>query len=730
MFNLLTQEDDNDQTISFEHDELNRLELKTYSTSDPTVEYIYDNETIPNGRGRLYSVSNTQVTTAYKDYDEIGNVRCVSKTITGDATVYTTQYACDLSGKLTRTTYPDGYQVNNTFYPGTGLLEAVTGSDSIVYARHTNYEPTGKIGRIDHANNTFTLHEYDAESTRLLSIVTTNPGPTDDLQNKQYRYTRAGNIKEITDNVKEGLTYTYTYDKLHRLMGETNTGTYAPISYTYNAIGNIMSKTVGTTTMTYSYDAWHKHAVKTITINVNGDDHNYEYEYDDNGNMLKGWDFSDPTQVATRTIAYNADNMPTTISHTKGGNTVTTDYVYGGDGIRAKKVIQSGSTTYYIGAHFEIKDGVATKYIFAGSLRVAKITASTTHYFHKDQLGSSTVMTDAGGVARENTDYMPFGGQRDHSGDNIDNHKFTDQEFDAENGLYNYNARLYDPIIGRFISADPMVQAPFDPQTLNRYSYCRNNPLIYIDPSGYFFSDIVDFFKDLFDDAKDKVVDFIVEKVVAQIVSVVLGYGAETAALAWLNPFLPIVVAVTAKIATNHIMEAIEGDDGGGGSKNPGSQPSGSETASSTQDSSGHNWVKSFQDEYEKALNFYKQDLVRLKENLALNQDKGVITLGFNLTPEEFKAARARTRQLIELLDVATQGLGRVTVAFDIGGAMATHIDIIEAKVPFGNKAEAHFWNAVGLFGVLGHLPYADRVGVGFSIDAWVYYRVNTLLTP
>ncbi len=87
----------------------------------------------------------------------------------------------------------------------------------------------------------------------------------------------------------------------------------------------------------------------------------------------------------------------------------------------------------------------------------------------------------------EATQYMPFGGQRDHTGSVTSNYKFTDQELDPETGLYNYNARLYDPIIGRFISPDTIVQAPYDPQTLNRYSYCRNNPLIYVDPSGHGF---------------------------------------------------------------------------------------------------------------------------------------------------------------------------------------------------------------------------------------------------
>ena len=66
-------------------------------------------------------------------------------------------------------------------------------------------------------------------------------------------------------------------------------------------------------------------------------------------------------------------------------------------------------------------------------------------------------------------------------------YKYTDQEFDPESGLYNYNARLYDPALGRLISADTIVQSPFNPQTLNRYSYVGNNPLVNVDPTGESF---------------------------------------------------------------------------------------------------------------------------------------------------------------------------------------------------------------------------------------------------
>jgi RHS repeat-associated protein len=67
------------------------------------------------------------------------------------------------------------------------------------------------------------------------------------------------------------------------------------------------------------------------------------------------------------------------------------------------------------------------------------------------------------------------------------NYTSTGQEYDHELGFYNYKTRLYDPVLGKFLSPDSIVQAPDDPQTLNRSSYARNNPIIYTDPSGNFF---------------------------------------------------------------------------------------------------------------------------------------------------------------------------------------------------------------------------------------------------
>jgi RHS repeat-associated protein len=62
--------------------------------------------------------------------------------------------------------------------------------------------------------------------------------------------------------------------------------------------------------------------------------------------------------------------------------------------------------------------------------------------------------------------------------------RYTGQVLDEGTGLYYYNARYYDPVLGRFTQPDDVIQDIFNPQTYNRYSYCVNNPLRYTDPTG------------------------------------------------------------------------------------------------------------------------------------------------------------------------------------------------------------------------------------------------------
>ncbi len=106
-------------------------------------------------------------------------------------------------------------------------------------------------------------------------------------------------------------------------------------------------------------------------------------------------------------------------------------------------------------------------------------------YVLADHLGSASVTLDASGNVQGEMRYFAYGAMRDASGYAGTDRLFTGQREVGEIGLYHYGARFYSPLIRRFISADTVVPEQGRPQDLNRYSYVRNNPLVYNDPSGH-----------------------------------------------------------------------------------------------------------------------------------------------------------------------------------------------------------------------------------------------------
>ena len=111
------------------------------------------------------------------------------------------------------------------------------------------------------------------------------------------------------------------------------------------------------------------------------------------------------------------------------------------------------------------------------------------YYYHTDHLGSSNVITDRSGLVAHHYEYGAYG-KTTYSEENCSfkvSNRYTGQIFDEETGLYYYGARYYDPELGRFTQADTIVPSAANPQTLNRYAYCGNNPLKYVDPSGHSF---------------------------------------------------------------------------------------------------------------------------------------------------------------------------------------------------------------------------------------------------
>jgi RHS repeat-associated protein len=145
---------------------------------------------------------------------------------------------------------------------------------------------------------------------------------------------------------------------------------------------------------------------------------------------------------------------------------------------------------YYVGNHYEVTNGVATKYYYFGKQRIAMRTTAGVVYLHSDHLGSTSATS---GASVSSQTYYAYGNIRSTTGTAPTDFGFTGQKRDASAGLLFYNARYYDPTIGRFVSADSIVPSPGNPQTLNRYAYAYNNPLRYNDPTGHDAPDIINF---------------------------------------------------------------------------------------------------------------------------------------------------------------------------------------------------------------------------------------------
>ncbi|MGA8515526.1 MAG: RHS repeat-associated core domain-containing protein, partial [Burkholderiaceae bacterium] len=129
-----------------------------------------------------------------------------------------------------------------------------------------------------------------------------------------------------------------------------------------------------------------------------------------------------------------------------------------------------------------------------GNAAIGANQAASLRYFHHDQLGSIAAISNEAGAEIERLAYDPWGKRRSVNGlsDVTDSlvglttdRGFTMHEHLDEMGVVHMNGRIYDPLIGRFMSADPIIQAPGMLQSHNRYAYVMNNPLNLTDPSGF-----------------------------------------------------------------------------------------------------------------------------------------------------------------------------------------------------------------------------------------------------
>ncbi|WP_419768876.1 RHS repeat-associated core domain-containing protein [Arcobacter sp.] len=344
------------------------------------------------------------------------------------------------------------------------------------YYKILNVDVFGRITKDIVGNGLVTLRDYNKSSGQLNSIQTGYDGKND-VRDMKYTYDVLDNVVS-KDDYKQNISQNFTYDNLDRVTSASNlqNGVYQNILYEYDNIGNITKKSdVGDYTYTKAHQV------------TNAGSH--KYTYDANGNVVKKDNI---------TITFSSYNKPIMLEDDKN----KTQFFYAPNRARYKKVL-NGNSTYYVGKLYEQENtqGIIKykNFIYANNQLIAlhieeddgKMILPQNRYMHKDALGSIDTITNESGQVIKRMTYKPFGQQvaqewiNEASKAVVTKRGFTGHEHITEFNLIHMNGRVYDPVTGRFLSADPTIQAPYDTQSYNRYTYVKNNPLKYTDPSGY-----------------------------------------------------------------------------------------------------------------------------------------------------------------------------------------------------------------------------------------------------
>ena len=404
-------------------------------------------------------------------YDRLDRVVKVVENIKNEKT-YTTETVYDVFGRIKKEIYPDGYAVNNS-YDSYGNLISVTDSYDNKIWQGLSANARGQLIK-SKQGNTEKTQLYDSRG--LPSSITATG-----IIIMAYIFNNKGNLISRSD-LLTGHKEDFVYDNMNRLTAwdvSKNNVSQVNNSINYNpTTGTITTKSDVGFTFNYGEENGKPHALTSIS--------------------------GKPGRIpnVAQTVTYTDFKKVKSIS--LGNKSLVLDY--GVDEQRRKGVFKEGNVTftrYYSGNYEEeiSSSGKVKKihYISGGDgLAGIYINDDGNRSFYSaycDYQGSLLALTDMNGVVKEKYAYDPWGNRRNPASwkDTDTRTKFiVDRGYTLHEhldgfGLINMNGRVYDPLLGMFLSPDPYVQAPGNWLNYNRYGYCYGNPLVYTDPNGEFF---------------------------------------------------------------------------------------------------------------------------------------------------------------------------------------------------------------------------------------------------
>lgn len=452
---ITSKTDRNGKTTTYDYDNRNRISAVHY-TGGINVTYTYTQ----TGKRDLVTDSRGVTDFDYDAMDRVSQVRYPDGTLIS--------YGYDLAGNRTSIITPDGatsytYDADNRLTKVTDPRGLITGYD---------YDARGNVVHVNHPNGLTTIKTYD-QMNQLVSVKTTKANG-DIVFQETYVRDANGRRTRVTQN--NGSFVEYGYDALSRLASETykdaGGNVTRQVGYTYDAVGNRLTLTDNSTTTNYSYNGNDQLASDGANT----------YTYDTNGNTL------------TRSgVSYSYDSRDKLTQITQADNSTIT-YTYDADGNRVRSVGPGGTTNYVVDptsrtpevmVETEGSGHVVASYTYGIGL-ISQRRSGVDSFYLSDALGSTRALTNNQGAVTDSYSYDAFGQLLSSTGTTLNSFLYTGEQKDAASGFYYLRSRNYDPVIGRFLTADPYQGTPQEPLSLHKYVYVQNNPVNMTDPTGLY----------------------------------------------------------------------------------------------------------------------------------------------------------------------------------------------------------------------------------------------------
>ena len=385
-----------------------------------------------------------------KVYDENGNVREVR---TGSLT---TVYEYNRNNRVTRVENKAGTEVLEEYsytYDYSDRMKTVTSNEETTTY---TYNSIGQVSQVQYPNRTV-QYVYDNAGNRIRSV-------------EEYETSQNMSIGGVSENYIKVET-DYEYSRVNTLLKETA------------SVKDVAQEEIQRTISRYGYDANGNTRVvtKAKTEKANAE----EPETESYGAYIEGGEVPEGLEL----IRYSYDGYNRLVkTEEAGGRTV--EYSYRGDDLRAGKKVTSGETvkeTEYVYDRGQLiretTNGTAKEYAI-GLQYIGAYEGGSSSYFMYNGRGDVTRVTGSSGTALSEYSYDIFGNAEsaENDGNNI---RYAGEYYDSETEQYYLRARYYTPGNGRFLTEDSYGGDTYNPQTLNRYTYCTNDPVNLVDPSGH-----------------------------------------------------------------------------------------------------------------------------------------------------------------------------------------------------------------------------------------------------